>query len=807
MQSAYEPSNVRAMAVAKRVDFSTAAPVAIAPQETFVPDTTSVPTRNAPLTSPAGMGGGGAPPTQPPQSLFEIFIYESKLLRWRLVPLMGILGFGTFYNLDIPGAIGMGDGDTIQSRFIAAHLADLGSNSTDAFASGFSAEDLYTNAMNQRLYSLNYYPNIVVPLVSGILVDRVIGPRNATILFCAIVTLGSFIFATGVTYVNYNMMMIGRFIIGLASETTMILRSYYVSRFFKRGSDIRGVALAFGLAVGCSRMGSVVTFPMTVAFAGIFGVPTACYAGTLASLFTLGCGMLLNHYDAVAEDYGMVPQQAHLIAKAKERETREQTRTLKRLTRPMSLQSIAITPGATSRTESLARTPVHRRESSLHDFNNALMSVNASRNAIASGSGSGIGGLGSSGSDHAMSTISPQKTPTGSRSTTPRKRRSSSTHAPMSPVCAEPKVQEALAVMDDVEMLDTSIVVDDEDEESGLMKLWNTLADRFHPKRFKKLNIAFWTACLASNFFFPAIFPFFAFAKPFFEVRWGISESTAVIAIAVYQSASVIGCPTFGLLSDSIGRNSVMLAVGSAGAFCMHFLLATTTTISPILILLCYGTFHGIFVGGFQPTPALLVNPEELGLAFGVIGALNCLGVSIAPAVVGYILDQNTKHVVLPSGDVTTKTDVEGYISAEYVLLSFVAVSVIMSIAFLIADHKVLQGVVFASPAERVEIFRLKDAAHADAAGKEKEEMEQRIRDAADALMTAFNQVSSGQGSGQFEADEVDEHNQTSSRSNNHSEGGGGGGIVDISVKRGHHIMEVEDTDRKYSFLSVEQPL
>ena len=171
----------------------------------------------------------------------------------------------------------------------------------------------------------------------------------------------------------------------------------------------------------------------------------------------------------------------------------------------------------------------------------------------------------------------------------------------------------------------------------------------------------------------------------------------------------------------------------------MHFLLATTTLIPPVVILFCYGTFHGIYVGGFQPIPALIVAPDELGLAFGVIGALNCLGVSVAPMITGYILDLNTQHVVLPSGDVTTSTTVAGYIKAEYVLISFVVVSVVGSTLFFFADLKHLQGVVFAKPAERVEMFRLKDAAQADADGREKEEMEQRIREAADALMAAFH--------------------------------------------------------------------
>jgi MFS family permease len=228
-----------------------------------------------------------------------------------------------------------------------------------------------------------------------------------------------------------------------------------------------------------------------------------------------------------------------------------------------------------------------------------------------------------------------------------------------------------------------------------------------------------------------------------------------------------------------------MFFVGAVGAFCMHLLLATSF-ISPIMILLVYGSCHGLFLGALQPAVALLVNPDEVGLAFGIYSALNCLGVSLVPPIVGYILDKNTQNVMLPSGDVTTKTDVNGYIQAEYVLLSFVGVSVLLSIVFLIADQKILQGVVFATPAERLEIFRLKDGAQAHADGNKKEEMEQRIRDTADALLTAYSQRLTTKNGDVSEVKPLDASI--------------GGRVIEADLT----TMDVEDVHRIYSSMSVE---
>ena len=66
----------------------------------------------------------------------------------------------------------------------------------------------------QLLYSLYYWPNVVVSVFGGYLLDRVFGVRIGTLIFSALVCLGQLVFALGGFFRNFIVMLAGRFIFG-----------------------------------------------------------------------------------------------------------------------------------------------------------------------------------------------------------------------------------------------------------------------------------------------------------------------------------------------------------------------------------------------------------------------------------------------------------------------------------------------------------------------------------------------------------------------------------------------------------------
>ena len=103
------------------------------------------------------------------------------------------------------------------------------------------------------LYTVYSLPNMILPLLGGILLDS-IGVRMGLIFFCAVLTLGQFIFMLGGYQQNYNEMMAGRVVFALGGESMQVAQSSIISVWFK-GKEM---AFALGLNLSIARLGSVI---------------------------------------------------------------------------------------------------------------------------------------------------------------------------------------------------------------------------------------------------------------------------------------------------------------------------------------------------------------------------------------------------------------------------------------------------------------------------------------------------------------------------------------------------------------------
>jgi len=212
---------------------------------------------------------------------------ELKNLRWRVLPLIMTVTFGSYYIYDFPGAIGIGSGKkspTIQSKFTAA---------------GYE----YTETMNLALYSVYNYPNMVLALFGGVLIDRIFGIRKATLLFTGLIMAGAFIFWVGVVYFSYPAMIAGRFIFGLGGESQSVAQSAYTTRWFKMSPAL---SLAFGICLSFSRVGSSFNFLFMPGFSTSYGLDFAVFTGCIACTFSMLSAILLVILDKRAEKRGEI---------------------------------------------------------------------------------------------------------------------------------------------------------------------------------------------------------------------------------------------------------------------------------------------------------------------------------------------------------------------------------------------------------------------------------------------------------------------------------------------------------------------
>ena len=152
----------------------------------------------------------------------------------------------------------------------------------------------FTSDTNANLYAVYSYPNVILPFVCGILVDKYIGVRWGTMLFVILSTIGELIFCIGISAKDLNVALIGRFVIGLGGESLSVMQGIYMIKWYEGPR----LALVFGLVTIPLRLGSSVSLVATP-FLASFSVPTAVWFGFLVmgfSFFTCIAVCLLDLY-------------------------------------------------------------------------------------------------------------------------------------------------------------------------------------------------------------------------------------------------------------------------------------------------------------------------------------------------------------------------------------------------------------------------------------------------------------------------------------------------------------------------------
>jgi len=144
--------------------------------------------------------------------------------RWVVLVFISLAMFGNYYIYDS-----------------ISPLADLLSRQL-----GFSDSNI---GLLNAIYS---FPNILMVLISGIIIDR-LGARKSSLIFSALCMIGAV-----VTAIQGNLitMAAGRLIFGLGAESLIVAITTVIARWFKG----RQLSFAFGLNLSVARIGSVAAF-------------------------------------------------------------------------------------------------------------------------------------------------------------------------------------------------------------------------------------------------------------------------------------------------------------------------------------------------------------------------------------------------------------------------------------------------------------------------------------------------------------------------------------------------------------------
>jgi len=152
-----------------------------------------------------------------------------------------------------------------------------------------------------NLYTAYSVAAIIVVFFGGMLYDK-LGPRRSSMLLCSLVLLGAIIVAAA--HSKWELFA-GRLIFGAGSESLIAVQSAIISRWFK-GKEM---ALAFGIALTVSRVGTLFSFNTEELISRYFGsYRTALWAAAGFCLFSLLCNLVYIALDQHGEKVLALPK-------------------------------------------------------------------------------------------------------------------------------------------------------------------------------------------------------------------------------------------------------------------------------------------------------------------------------------------------------------------------------------------------------------------------------------------------------------------------------------------------------------------
>ena len=173
-----------------------------------------------------------------------------------------------------------------------------------------------------------------------------------------------------------------------------------------------------------------------------------------------------------------------------------------------------------------------------------------------------------------------------------------------------------------------------------------------------KFRPSYWYAVGICVTFYSAIFPFTALATDFFHDKWSMPMAsaeglgffagvffnlthmftTAQGVTSIIIAASMVLAPFAGNFVDRLGRRATLMIVGSLLMVPAHLLMGLTH-LSPVLPMIVLGAAFVLVPACIWPSVPLIVDARCVGTAFGLMTAVQNMGLGAFPYANGALRD------------------------------------------------------------------------------------------------------------------------------------------------------------------------
>ena len=246
---------------------------------------------------------------------------------------------------------------------------------------------------------------------------------------------------------------------------------------------------------------------------------------------------------------------------------------------------------------------------------------------------------------------------------------------------------------DDARAAEAKSLVDDADggEDGGPAYLDEPPPEVIELSSVFTFPLLFWVLCVSCVTVYIAVLPFNSIASGFIAQKWlatvplsqlsdaqksPIFVQANSIMLTTYLMAGFLA-PIMGAVIDRVGYRAALTAFASAAIIGVHALLAFTY-LEPVVPLVLLGIAYSIYAAALWPSVALVVEPKYAATAYGVVTAVQNLGLAVAPMVIG---------LFMPSASCPTYAAcVASYVKVETLLIATGCVGLVSGLVLNLVD-------------------------------------------------------------------------------------------------------------------------
>jgi MFS family permease len=194
------------------------------------------------------------------------------------------------------------------------------------------------------------------------------------------------------------------------------------------------------------------------------------------------------------------------------------------------------------------------------------------------------------------------------------------------------------------------LLIDRREEARGTLAIAPP-GERFDWRQLLRFRREYWLIVAICVTFYSVIFPFRStFSIKYFQEAHGLTLEAASTLNSYVFLAAMFATPAFGLLVDRVGRHAPLLTVGALALPASFAMLALPGSASLSGATILIGVSFSLVPAVLWPAVARYASAGQLGTAYGLMTALQQLGVFIANIAAGQMNDHGGASAANPAG-------------------------------------------------------------------------------------------------------------------------------------------------------------